>query len=100
MVLLNYNDHSRAVARINIDKNNRKKFNQIKVLPTMAVPQNFQQTTIFIDESGLYKLLSNSTKDLAKKFRDEIFTNILPSIRKTGEYNMNNNDKEKLKKIK
>ena len=52
----------------------------------MAVPYNFQQTTIFIDESGLYKLLTNSTKSLAKKFRDDIFSNILPTIRKTGKY--------------
>ena len=55
--------------------------------------------TIFIDEAGLYKLLSNSTKELAKKFRDELFSNILPSIRKTGKYNMVSNDKIKLKQM-
>ncbi len=47
----------------------------------------------------MYKLLSNSKKDIAIKFRDEIFTNILPSIRKTGEYIVNKNDKEKLKTL-
>ena len=50
----------------------------------MAVPYNFQPTTIFIDEAGLYKLLSNSRKDLAKQFRDDVFGKILPNIRKTG----------------
>lgn len=44
-----------------------------------------------------YKLLTNSTKELAKKFRDEVFSNILPTIRKTGTYNIEN--KDKLKKL-
>jgi prophage antirepressor-like protein len=92
--LLNYNDHARTVTRLKLDK---KKFSDIKVLPSMAVPSNFQPSTIFIDESGLYKLLTNCTKNLAKQFRDEIFSNILPTIRKTGAYNVDN--KSKLKNL-
>ena len=114
--LLGYNDYSRTVSRININNNNKIHYNKIKLLPSMAVPHNFQQSTIFIDESDLYKLLSNSKKEMAEKFRDEIFTNalrkthcvspnrtnvptfvVLPSIRKTGEYNVNKNDREKIK---
>lgn len=94
--LLEYNDHSRTVSRLKLD-NNKKPFSRIKVLPSMAVPSNFQLTTIFIDEAGLYKLLTNSTKGLAKKFRDEVFSKILPTIRKTGSYNIEN--KDKLKKL-
>lgn len=97
--LLGYNDHSRTVSRININNNNKIHYNKIKLLPLMAVPHNFQPSTIFIDEAGLYKLLSNSKKEMAQQFRDEIFTNILPSIRKTGEYNVNKSDKEKIKKL-
>ena len=63
----------------------------------MATPLNFQPSTIFIDESGLYKLLTNSKKDLAQKFRDDVFSNILPTIRKTGKYNVE--DKNKLKEL-
>lgn len=63
----------------------------------MAVPHNFQPSTIFIDEAGLYKLLTNSKKDLAEQFKNEVFSNILPKIRQSGEYNVNKNDKEKLK---
>jgi prophage antirepressor-like protein len=95
--LLGYNDHSRTVSRININNNNKIHYNKIKLLPSMAVPHNFQPSTIFIDEPGLYKLLSNSKKDIAIKFRDELFSNILPSIRKTGVYNVSKNDKEKIK---
>ena len=95
--LLDYNDHSRTVSRLKLEKNNKKTFSNIKVPSSMAVPSNFQLTTIFIDEAGLYKLLTNSTKELAKKFRDEVFSNILPTIRKTGTYNVEN--KDKLKKL-
>lgn len=56
---------------------------------------NIHKYTIFIDEAGLYKLLTNSTKELAKKFRDEVFSNILPTIRKTGSYNVSNMNKIK-----
>ncbi len=44
--LLNYNDYSRTVSRINIDY--KKKFKNIKVLPSMAIPSNFQPSTIFV----------------------------------------------------
>ncbi len=65
--------------------------------PLRGTPSNAQPSALFIDEAGLYKLLTNSTKELAKKFRDEVFSNILPSIRKTGTYNVEN--KDKLKKL-
>ena len=91
--ILNYSDLSRTVSRLKID--DKTPFKNIKVLPSMAVPLNFQTTTIFIDEAGLYKLLTNSTKELAKKFRDEVFSNILPTIRKTGSYNVSNMNKIK-----
>jgi hypothetical protein len=65
------------------------------VYPWRGTPFNAQPSAIFIDESGLYKLLTNSTKEIAKKFRDDIFSNILPSIRKNGSYNIDNKDKLK-----
>ena len=68
-------------------------------MPSRGTPLNFQSTTIFVDEAGLYKLLSNSTKKIAKEFKDEIFSNILPSIRKTGKYIVNKTEKDKLKSL-
>lgn len=55
--ILDYNDHARTVTRLNIDDENKIYYNKIKLLPSMAVPPNFQPSTIFIDEAGLYKLL-------------------------------------------
>jgi hypothetical protein len=60
---------------------------------------NTQPNAIFINESDLYQLLSNSTKPVATKFRDELFIDILPSIRKTGIYKLKAKDNIKLKKL-
>ena len=72
---------------------------KIKVYPSRGTPLNLQPNAFFIDEAGLYKLLTNSRKELAQKFRDDVFTNILPSIRKTGKYDINNKSNIKLKEL-
>ena len=43
---------------------------------------------IFIDEAGFYELVFSSKLEAAKKFRDWVFTTVLPSIRKYGQYKM------------
>jgi prophage antirepressor-like protein len=42
----------------------------------------------FINESGLYSLIMRSNKPEAQKFRKWVTSVVLPSIRKTGQYNM------------
>ena len=44
------------------------------------------QNIIFIQEAHLYFLLMRSTKPFAKDFRQWIFNEVLPSIRKSGSY--------------
>jgi prophage antirepressor-like protein len=39
-----------------------------------------------INESGLYRLLARSNKERARKFQRWLFHDVLPSIRKTGRY--------------
>jgi prophage antirepressor-like protein len=63
------------------------------------VPLNFQQNTNFINETGLYELLTKSNKPIAKVFMNKYFTEIMPTIRKTGKYILKEQDKEKLDKI-
>lgn len=46
------------------------------------------QTTIVINESGLYALIFNSKLESAKKFKKWVTSEVLPSIRKTGSYQM------------
>lgn len=45
-----------------------------------------EKNTIYISEPGLYQLISNSKKKEAEKFQDLVYEEILPSIRKTGGY--------------
>ena len=46
-----------------------------------------QQMTV-INESGLYALIFSSRKPEAKKFQRWVYHEVLPSIRKTGTYNL------------
>ena len=41
-----------------------------------------------IDETGFYELVFSSKLEAAKKFRDSVFTTVLPSIRKYGQYKL------------
>ncbi|WP_425292724.1 BRO-N domain-containing protein [Agrobacterium tumefaciens] len=42
-----------------------------------------------ISESGLYKLIMRSDKPEARKFQDWVTRDVLPAIRKTGGYLLN-----------
>ncbi len=58
--------------------------------------------TIFINESGLYSPTLSSRMSTAKKFKYWITHTVIPSLRKYGVYEIENNEKnenEKLKKI-
>ncbi|MBR0411070.1 MAG: helix-turn-helix domain-containing protein [Eubacterium sp.] len=46
------------------------------------------QSTIIINESGLYSLILSSKLPNAKKFKHWITSEVLPAIRKTGKYEM------------
>ena len=75
------------------------RYKNIKVPQSTTVPLNMQKTTKFINESGLYELLSVSTKPLAKIFMNKYFTEIMPKIRQTGKYILDKESKEELNKI-
>lgn len=47
---------------------------------------------IFVNEPGLYKLASGKNEE----FENWVFFDVLPSIRKTGSYGLNNNDRVEL----
>lgn len=97
--LLNYTNLKKALYSSFIDSKNKVKYIDIKVYPSKGTPFNSQPNALFINEPGLYKLLTYSKKELAQKFRDDVFTNILPSIRKTGKYDIDKKNKTKLKEL-
>lgn len=45
-----------------------------------------EQSTIIVNESGLYTLILRSRKEIAKPFRKWVTSEVLPSIRKNGGY--------------
>ena len=51
--------------------------------------------TTILNESGLYSLIFASKLDSAKKFKRWVTSEVLPSIRKTGEYTLTLEDRKK-----
>lgn len=47
-----------------------------------------EQEATFINESNLYKTIFQSRKESAERFTDWVTSEVLPSIRKTGSYNV------------
>lgn len=48
-----------------------------------------EQTMDFINEKNLYKIIFKSRMKQAQSFQDWVFEDVLPTIRKTGKYNIN-----------
>lgn len=57
------------------------------------------QKMVYINEPNLYKTIFQSRKASAERFTDWVTSEVLPSIRKTGSYNMNMTDEEKIQLI-
>ena len=53
-----------------------------QLLPTLGG----KQITSIINEAGLYKLIMRSNKPIAQKFQEVVCEEILPTLRKKGEY--------------
>ena len=77
-------------------KNIPDKWRDLKMLVTPFGNQNM----IIINESALYKLIMRSNKQITEKFQEFVCEEILPSIRKTGEFNLQKQLQEKDSKIK
>ena len=84
---------------LNINNKYLRSYKKIKVPSSMGLPLNFQSSTKFINESGLYQLLSKSTKPLAKKFMEKYFIDIMPEIRKSGQFILSDKEKKKINKL-
>ena len=81
---LGYAEPQKAV-RMHVD-------DEDKGVSKMDSPGGTQQMTI-INESGLYCLILSSKLPSAKKFKRWVTSEVLPIIRKTGRYNIPNNER-------
>ena len=95
---LEYKNYKKANNQLKINMNNIQIYSKIRGTPR-GVPLVIQPNKKFINESGLYELLSISTKPLAKIFMDKYFTEIMPKIRETGKYILDKESKKELDKI-
>jgi prophage antirepressor-like protein len=100
LIALGYTDIKHLMLDMKINSNNKVKYTDLKGVGYIPPPSsNFQKNTIFINESGLYEVLSKSTKPIAKIFMKKYFMDIMPQIRKTGKYIANNNEQDKINKM-
>lgn len=58
-----------------------------------------QDEVIFVNESGLYSLILNSKKKVAKKFKKWITSDVIPRIREHGFYKLNSLEKDNTVKL-
>ena len=56
-----------------------------KGVTKMVTPGGIQSVTV-LEEAGIYQLIFGSKLESAEKFQDWVFSEVLPSIRKTGGY--------------
>jgi prophage antirepressor-like protein len=80
--MLEYNDTTQAI-RKNVDNDD--------IIIIGELFQNEDPQTVFINESGFYTIIFASKKAEAIKFRKWVTSEVLPSIRKTGSYNLIDN---------
>ena len=56
-----------------------------KGVARMSTPGGIQSVTV-LEEAGIYQLIFSSKLPSAEKFQDWVFEEVLPAIRKTGQY--------------
>lgn len=79
---LGYDQARKAIAR-HVDKEDGTKHT--------VLSNGGKQLTLFVNESGLYSLIFGSKLPAAKEFKRWATSEVLPSIRKTGSYSVNQN---------
>lgn len=83
--------------RDNVDIEDKKvvQLSDFQAGPQYGLPDHMKGLKVtIINESGLYSLILRSQLESAKKFKRWITSEILPSIRKTGSYSINDEEKE------
>jgi prophage antirepressor-like protein len=88
---LEYSDTKKAIQKY-ISQEEKISFgNLVKSMGVDSTPMEAKdKNTIYITEAGLYELILSSKKEEAKAFKKFIIKELLPTLRKTGTYNLNN----------
>jgi prophage antirepressor-like protein len=85
---LGYIDTKKAL-QDHVDDEDKMTLDQFrKRREVIHLPSFLHPHTILINESGLYSLIMRSKLEKAKPFKRWVTSDVLPSIRKTGQYNI------------
>ena len=82
--ILGYQNTRKAISD-HVDEED-KLMGERNVTPSIIDEMGREQFPIWINESGVYSLIFNSTLPKAKEFKHIVTSEILPEIRKTGSY--------------
>ena len=98
---LDYMDIKKEIKRLDVENKHLMSYGKIyNELSNNTQYLKKHPQTVMIDEGGIYKLLDKSNKPIAKQFRDELFSDIIPELRDKGEFKFTKNDRKKLENIK
>lgn len=86
-IILGYKNANQAI-RKNVRDKHRKSFSEIRGVWKTPLSYN-QANLVYINEAGLYTLILRSKLPIAYEFQDWVTEEVLPSIRKTGQYQIN-----------
>ena len=84
---LGYENTKKAV-RVNVREQNRITMGEIGKGSLKGPLRSNHPDTVLLYEPGLYQLVCSSRLPIAEAFQDWVFREILPSIRKTGSYDL------------
>jgi len=82
--ILNYANTKQAIIN-NVSNDDKKTLEELGGLFDRPLPY-YRKNAIYINEPGLYSLVMRSEKPEATAFKKWVMTEVLPSIRKTGQY--------------
>ena len=85
---LDYANPRQAIGH-HVEEEDRAQLKDLMCLPDRHMLKYQEGAQVFISESGLYSLVLGSQKAEAKVFQRWITNEVLPSIRKTGQYTLN-----------
>ena len=100
---IDYKNIKAEIKRLKIDDNEMitldKLLQNVKNNHHIEYNKYIQPATKMVSETGIFMLLDISNKPKAIELKRILYTNVLPSIRESGDYRSEKNDKLKLKKL-
>ncbi|CAB4006112.1 Hypothetical predicted protein [Paramuricea clavata] len=84
---LGYSNAKKAT-QVNVWKKNKVTLKELEGGTLEGPTFNYQPNCVFLREQGLYQLIFKSRLPIAEAFQDWVVTDVLPSIRKTGSYEL------------